>query len=112
MNEDFAALLGEAAELEARKRADYGRADDKYANYRASEAWGIPAWVNACLRMQEKFTRLQSFVLNGKLENEPLEDALLDLAVGALIALDLHRESQPSQLDGADSNAPRLRREG
>lgn len=88
----FLALLDEMAELHRKKAADYGRGDDIFANVRASEELGIPAWKGVMVRMMDKVHRIKSYCHNGKLENEGVEDTLKDLAAYSLIALVLLRE--------------------
>ena len=88
----FRAILQELQSLHDKKGADYGTGDDPYANVRASERFGIPPWVGALIRQQDKIIRLQSFITKGHLENESVEDSLLDNAVYAIIALVLYRE--------------------
>lgn len=88
----FHALLKEIASLHDKKQADYGRDQDPFANVRAADEFGIPAWVGAILRANDKMHRIKSFLLNGKLKNESLEDSLMDGAVYHLIALILFRE--------------------
>lgn len=90
----FHALLAELAMLHDRKQQDYGAGDDPLANVRASEDWGIPAWVGACVRLNDKVKRLQSFARKGYLANEGAEDSLQDIAVYALLALILMREKK------------------
>lgn len=92
---EFLALLDQMRELHCRKAADYGtRGDDPLANLRASEAFGIPAWVGAVMRCNDKMRRVMSFVKNGELKNESVEDSLLDGAAYFLLALVLFRESK------------------
>lgn len=88
----FHAILTELGELHDRKQQDYGRGDDPFANVRASEDWGVPAWVGAMVRANDKVRRLQSLVANGKLINESAQDSLRDLAVYAIIALVLYEQ--------------------
>ena len=88
----FHELLAESGELHDRKQADYGRGDDPFANVRSSEDWGVPGWVGAMVRLNDKVKRLQNLVANGKLENESAEDSLRDIAVYALIALVLFEQ--------------------
>ncbi len=88
----FHELLAEIGELHDRKQADYGRGDDPFANVRASEEWNVPPWVGAMIRLNDKVRRLQSLLINGKLENESAEDSLNDIAVYALIARVLMEE--------------------
>jgi hypothetical protein len=89
----FHALLKEMGELHDKKQADYGTEGDPFANVRASEDWGIPAWVGACVRLNDKLKRLKAFAKKGVLENESAEDSMIDIAVYALIALVLYREA-------------------
>lgn len=93
----FHAVLTELGQLHAKKGADYGRGADVFANIRASEEWGVPAWQAAMIRANDKIHRLKSYCLNGKLANEGVEDSLLDLAAYAIIALVLFREQQQSE---------------
>ena len=88
----FQTILDEMAALHARKAADYGARDDPYANVRASEGWGIPAWVGALIRGGDKIQRLKRFSQTLSLRNESAEDSMIDLAVYAVIALRLFRE--------------------
>lgn len=73
--------------LHDRKQADYGTAESPFANVRASEAFGIPAWIGCAIRTNDKFRRLmtatQQWLEDGKvhLSNESLADAWLDAAV-------------------------------
>ena len=91
---DFHAVLKEMGEVHSKKQADYGTIEDPYANYRSSEDIGIPAWKNAFLRTTEKVNRVKSFIRNGKLENEGIEDAFMDIAVTAIISLVTYREQR------------------
>src|SRR6185437_6718536 len=91
----FLAALEEIRLMHVRKGADYGQGTDTFANVRASEDFGIPGWLGAVMRGNDKMARLKSFAVKGKLENEPVEDSLLDLANYAIIAMVLWRESQP-----------------
>ena len=88
----FHAILKEIGSLHDRKQADYGTDADPFANYRSSEEIGIPAWQNAFMRSMEKTNRVKSFIRNGRLANEGVEDAFMDLATCAIIALLEYRE--------------------
>ena len=83
---------GWTTRLHDRKRLDYGTDSDSFANVQASEEFGIPAWLGAAIRANDKMSRLKTFALKGSLANESVEDSLLDLAAYALIALVLFRE--------------------
>lgn len=86
------ALLQQIAELHERKQVDYGTQGDPFANVRASEGFGVPAWVGALIRLNDKVTRLKNFAEKGELANESAEDSMMDIAVYALISLILYRE--------------------
>lgn len=92
---DFYRILGEMEALHEKKSADYGLGKDTLANVRASEDFGIPAWVGAALRMNDKMIRLKAFAQKGSLQNESVEDSLQDIAAYAIIALILYREVKP-----------------
>lgn len=101
----FHALLAEIAELHDKKQADYGRTTDPFANVRATEEWGMPGWVGAMMRLNDKVRRLQKFAQVGSLANESAEDSMRDIAVYALIALILYRESADARPASSASDA-------
>jgi hypothetical protein len=88
----FHAILKELGDLHDKKQADYGRGDDPFANVRASTEWGVPSWVGAMVRLNDKVRRLQTFSQRGTLSNEGVEDSLRDIAVYATIALVLFEQ--------------------
>lgn len=92
---EYLKLLDEMKELHCRKAADYGRGKDPFANVRAGADFGVPAWVGVMIRANDKMHRIKSFLANGSLKNESVEDSLKDLAAYALIALVLYREENP-----------------
>jgi len=99
----FHEILRELADLHDRKQADYGRGGDPFANVRSSEEFGVPAWVGAMVRGNDKVSRIKSFIRNGNLKNESLEDSLRDLAVYAVIALVLfEQEHRPDPWGESD----------
>lgn len=81
-------------DLHIKKSADYGFGEDEYANLRASEGFGVPAWLGAIIRLNDKITRIKSLVANGKVENEAIEDSFQDIAVYALCAAVLYDETK------------------
>ena len=93
----FHALLKEIAILHDGKQEDYGVAADPFANVRASEEFGIPAWLGTLVRLNDKVHRLKAYAKTGKLKNEGVEDSLMDISVYALISLVLFREQQGSR---------------
>lgn len=88
----FYDVLYRIAALHDRKQADYGSDADPFANVRASEDFGIPGWVGAIVRGNDKMKRLQKAARGGVLANESIEDSLMDLAVYAIIGMVLHQE--------------------
>lgn len=90
----FHELLREIGELHDRKQKDYGTAEDPFANVRGATEFGLPAPMGAFIAMSDIMNRIKSFNRNGRLENEPLENALKDMAVYSLIGLVLYEEEQ------------------
>ena len=90
----FKQVLSEMEALHDKKNQDYGSDEDPFANVRASEEFGIPAWLGGIVRANDKMTRLKSYARKRELANETVEDSLLDLANYAVIALVLHRQSE------------------
>jgi len=80
--------------LHDKKQEDYGRNEDPFANVRQSREWGVPPWVGALIRANDKVKRLQKAARGGQLANETVEDSLLDLIVYAGISLILYREER------------------
>lgn len=95
-DERFKDVVDELLFLHYKKSADYGHGVDVFANLRASAGFGIPPWVGAVVRLNDKIIRIQSFVKNGRLENESLEDSLKDISAYAVLALILYRETLTS----------------
>jgi len=88
----FHELLKEIGDLHDRKQQDYGRGDDPFANVRSSTEWGVPAWIGAMIRLNDKVRRLQSLAAKGSLANESAIDSMQDIAVYALISLVLYEQ--------------------
>lgn len=90
----FLAALDEVRAMHMRKSEDYGSSlsGDPLANIRASEDYGIPAWIGAMIRAGDKVHRIKEFARKGSLANEGVKDSLLDLAAYALIAYVLYME--------------------
>jgi Domain of unknown function (DUF4406) len=98
-SERFHQILEELGQLHDKKQRDYGRSNDPFANVRSTAEFGVPAWVGAMIRGNDKIQRVKSLIANGRLENESLEDSLRDLAVYAVIALVLWEEGQVKSND-------------
>jgi len=90
----FEKVLQEIHDLHTKKQSDYGRPEqgDPFANVRASEDFGIPGWLGAVIRANDKVRRIQKYARGGTMVNESVEDSLLDAAVYFMIALCLFRE--------------------
>lgn len=97
----FDQVVAEIVAMHSKKQADYGRPEtgDPFANVRASEDFGIPGWIGAIIRANDKVRRLQKAARGGKLANESIEDSLLDAAVYFMIALCLFREVEGKAKD-------------
>lgn len=96
----FHQILRSLGDLHDKKQRDYGTSSDPFANVRASEAFGIPGWLGAVIRGNDKMRRLMTAgtqVTSGKevsMSNESIEDSLLDLAVYSIIAFVLLEEEK------------------
>lgn len=95
----FHAVLKELGDLHDKKQQDYGTDADPFANVRASEEWGIAAWIGTLVRATDKLRRLQKFAREGRLANEAVEDSFRDLAVYAVIGLVLYEEGREEPED-------------
>lgn len=94
MPTNFSNILNELQSLHDKKNLDYGTNDDPYQNVRSSQDWGVAPWKGAMVRLNDKIKRLQKYAMDGKLANEGAEDSFRDIAVYAVIALDLWRQEQ------------------
>jgi hypothetical protein len=88
----FTDLLDEIRALHDKKSKDYGSGTDPLANLRASRAFGVPPWVAAAVRLNDKVHRVAEFARKGSLANESVEDSLRDISVYALLTLVLYEE--------------------
>ena len=103
----YLAILDEMRELHLKKGADYGYGADPLANLRASSEFGIEPWHATIVRLNDKIHRIKSFCVKGKLENESFDDALMDAACYAVLALALLREKR----DAAKTDANEVARD-
>ena len=94
-DEKFEQRLLALARLHELKARDYGSEDDSYANVRSSAEFGVPAWIGALVRLNDKVTRLKQFARRGSLANESAVDSMRDIAVYAVIAEILYGEAEP-----------------
>lgn len=89
----FFAILKEMWELHCKKGNDYGSNEDFLANLRSSEAFGIPAWVGALVRCNDKMIRLENLAKGNELENENAIDSFNDGACYFILARILFEET-------------------
>jgi hypothetical protein len=91
----FMEVVEEIRQTHLRKSQDYGDPTDPLANVRAgADLVGIEAWRGCVIRMADKMQRIKTYCRDGRLANEGFEDALLDMASYAIIALVLFREQE------------------
>lgn len=102
----FHEILKLLGDLHDRKQQDYGRGDDPFANVRGAEEWDVEGWVGAMIRANDKIRRLQQYARTGSLANEGVEDAFMDLAVYAVIAMVLWEQAQVSSGSPAGYRTP------
>lgn len=89
----FINITTEMNALHVRKGKDYGSKEDPFANIRhTSDSMNLPHYQAAFAHIFNKTFRLRSFIHNGNLTNEGVEDTLLDLANYSVIALIMYRE--------------------
>lgn len=92
MSQKFHDLLEEMGQMHDRKQKDYGSSENPFANIASSQDFGMPSWVGAMVRANDKMRRIQAAARGQNLVNESVEDSLIDLAVYSAIALVLYRE--------------------
>lgn len=71
-----------ARDIMRAKNADYTAGSaDPFANFRASEAVGVPAALSILVRSLDKFQRIRSFATIGSLQvkDESVNDAIQDV---------------------------------
>lgn len=93
-NVSFHRVLIEMAMLHDKKSKDYGADEDPLANIRSSEQAGVPAWLGALIRLNDKVHRLFRFAKKGKLANEGARDSMIDIAVYGAIMVQLFDEQR------------------
>ena len=88
----FKKVLDEMWDVHQKKSHDYGKDEDPLQNIRAAEEFGVPNWVGTAIRLNDKVQRLKAFAKKGVLKNESIEDAFIDVANYAVLALLMYRE--------------------
>jgi hypothetical protein len=95
----FYKLLEQMADLHSRKNHDYAGTGDPFKNFKACERINLSPFIGIITRMQDKWSRVESFIREGTLEvkGESVVDTLMDNAVYSLIAIIIYQESQESK---------------
>ncbi len=86
----------EARSIMRAKNHDYtAGSNDPFANFRASEALGVPAVISILVRSIDKFQRIRSFVERGelKVKGESVDDAIRDVVNYMILAQGLIQDS-------------------
>jgi len=93
----FMEVIDRMTSIHKKKDADYSGDNSSLGNFRESEKLGIPAWVGAFVRLQDKYARACNLIRSSVavVEDETLEDTLIDLANYAVIVLCLLKEERP-----------------
>lgn len=94
---EFMEVLEELRSMHMKKSQDYGDPSDPLANISAgADVVGIEPWRGCVIRIADKMQRIRSYCRDGALANEGFEDALMDLASYAIIALIMFRRGEGS----------------
>ena len=96
----FHEILEEVRELHNNKNHDYAGKKDPLANLKGSKRIGIRPFIGVMIRLQDKWSRLENFVLSGKLKvkDEGVRDTLKDNIVYSILALILLDEEEREQI--------------
>ena len=97
-NDPFCRVLDEISDLHARKAKGYGTLGDPIQNIRASQEFGVSPQHGVVIRMNDKWHRIQRYYggTNVDLPDEKLRDNIIDMAVYAMIWLQLENEKRVS----------------
>ncbi|HBG81471.1 TPA: hypothetical protein DDW69_01375 [candidate division CPR2 bacterium] len=89
----FREICEELAELYDKKNQDYAEKGDTYKNFRENaELWDTEIWQEPLRRLTEKVVRLTNLIKSEKEPNfESIDDSIKDIAVLAIIAMDMRR---------------------
>ena len=86
-----------ARDIMRAKNRDYTAGSaDPFANFRASEALGVPGVVSILVRSLDKFQRIRSFVELGSLavKDESVDDAIQDVVNYMILAQGMLRDAK------------------
>ena len=100
----FEEILEEIHALHLAKQKGYGRTGEPFHNIKSgADFLGLPWWQGCAMRMNDKMGRLSAVANGSDLGAEGVEDALIDLATYAVIALALFREEQDKNRNSLES---------
>lgn len=94
---NYLKLLDDMRELHIKKNAGYsGDSQDRWANFRLSESFGVSTFLGVMVRMSDKWIRITNLVKNPSFDmvGEAIEDTLMDLASYSLIAICILKEGK------------------
>lgn len=87
-------ILEHCKNLHCSKNTGYCSDEDRLANFKKHEKYGIKPYISALVRAQDKDSRIESYIKSGKLTDENVEDCFIDRIVYTAIALALFREEK------------------
>jgi hypothetical protein len=93
-NPAFIKLIDEIVQLHDSKNSDYATDTDPLSNFKRAEAFGVPTWKGICIRMSDKWSRIEQLSSGKVPKNESLRDSLIDNAVYSLLAIIALEEEQ------------------
>jgi len=98
-NPEFHKVLKRLADIHDKKNTDYASDADPYKNFRKCESAGIPAYKGVYVRICDKVSRIDNFVLKGgyAVKDESFEDTCDDLANYAILLGLLYKEYKACQ---------------
>lgn len=107
INPSLYALFERAASAVINKNHDYaGEGQDFYRNLKSSERWGFPGWKSVFVRIGDKISRIESFLMQEDfaVKDETLVDTCVDGAVYLFMMADMWLKSK---LGKTVSNVPK-----
>lgn len=91
----FYELLVDIAKIHAKKNHDYAQDANPLSNLKRSEAFDIPPYKGALLRMSDKWSRIEELSKKSPaVVGESIKDSLIDNAVYSLLAILLLEEEE------------------
>lgn len=94
----FMRILDRMLQLHLSKNSDYGTGEDPWANLRGADEFGVPNWIGAAIRANDKVARIKTAatrsIMTGetRLRHESIIDSFRDAANYFVIAEVLYRE--------------------